>query len=465
MNIEEVIEIADKMMFADTGKPLDELHKAILKGIWSGQKYAKIAEDFDLTEGHIKDTASELLKLLSQSVGKKLNKFNFRHIFESLKYSFWYKSNKDIVHIGNINFCGEYQQLQKSPHSSPSQKQSQELSNTQSKFCQDLREMPKLGNFYNRTSELDTIQQWILHDHCRLVTILGIVGIGKTALTVELVERIKHQFDYVYWRSFNYVIPWSNFHKGLWQLLSAEQPLLNSVDNDMTELIDYLNKYRCLIILDDVQMLYSNGELAGHYKPEYEDYRLFFQQIANLKHNSCLVLVSQEKPREISTLEETKTVRSMSIKGLGDEASKIFQEKGLLGKEKWLEVIFLYQGNPLWLKIVATMINDLFVDGNVSEFIADESLFLGDLEVILENYLQRLSDSEKKVVFYLSNVIVPVQLSEIQQKLQLKRSEILKIMQSLERRFLIEKIQQNNQICFTIQTVFGEYIKSINSSF
>lgn len=36
--------------------------------------------------------------------------------------------------------------------------------------------------FYGRTPELETLMQWIVQEHCRLVTLLGMGGIGKSSL-------------------------------------------------------------------------------------------------------------------------------------------------------------------------------------------------------------------------------------------------------------------------------------------
>ena len=36
---------------------------------------------------------------------------------------------------------------------------------------------------------------------CRLVAILGMGGIGKTALAVKLAEQVQDRFEYLFWRS------------------------------------------------------------------------------------------------------------------------------------------------------------------------------------------------------------------------------------------------------------------------
>lgn len=60
--------------------------------------------------------------------------------------------------------------------------------------------------------------------------------------------------------------------------------------------------------------------------PEYENYGSLFKQVGELSHNSCFVLNSWDKPREIAKLEgENAPVRSVQLDGLGREAIEIFK--------------------------------------------------------------------------------------------------------------------------------------------
>jgi hypothetical protein len=68
-------------------------------------------------------------------------------------------------------------------------------------IARDWGEAPDVSTFYGRTTELTTLRQWILQDNCRLVGIIGIGGIGKTALSVKLAEQVQDHFTYVIWRS------------------------------------------------------------------------------------------------------------------------------------------------------------------------------------------------------------------------------------------------------------------------
>ena len=199
MDVQEVLKLADDLVFINTGKHLDNLQEVILRGTLQAQKYSKIADESHCSEGHIKDIASELWKLLSEVLGEKVNKANFRVRLEQVKFSNLWNFNKDFVHIGNVNFC---ENSSPSPKvSSPIDEEVLNKDNTEPKVRQFLAEMPKSGIFYDRTTSLTTLKQWILQENTRLLAIHGIVGIGKTALAAQLVEQIKHEFDFVIWRS------------------------------------------------------------------------------------------------------------------------------------------------------------------------------------------------------------------------------------------------------------------------
>ena len=103
------------------------------------------------------------------------------------------------------------------------------------------------------------------------------------------------------------------------------------------------------------------------------------------------------------------------------------------------------------------MIQDLF-GGSVSEFLSYDTLFLGDLESLLEQQCDRLTPSEQQVMVWLASTSEPADISKIPENLQLSPPEVLKVIQSLGRRSLIETVKQNGRSYFTIQPVIREYI-------
>ena len=451
MDIEEALELADHLTFTTTGKQLDSLQKSILRGAWDNQKYREIAQHNHRSEKYVKEAGFKLWKLLSVALGEDFHKSNFRSRFEK-----WIASNisnsGNCVQIGNdnINVCGETWQSSEVPQKR-SPKTPQNLEPTAKQPRIDIGDAPEISTFFDRTPQLTTLENWI--SNCtRLITIYGLSGIGKTALTLQLIPQIQHEFDRIIWRSLHNAPPLASLQTDLIKFLSQQQ------ETELPYLIDYFRSHRCLIILDDVQMIFSSQQLAGNYQPGYENYGTFFKQLTESSHNSCLILLSWEKPREIAALEgENRPCKSLQLNGLGPEAQAIFREKDLAEPEKWSELIDLYSGNPLWLNIIATAIQDLFGD-SVSEFLSCNPLFLGDLEYLLHQHFDRLTTSEQQVISWLATTPAPTDISKIAANLQLSPPEIMKIIQSLGRRSLIATVKQNGRSHFRIEPAIGEYI-------
>lgn len=453
-NVEDVVEWANNSIFDKTGEHLTPLQEAILTGVWQRQKYPQIAKDFHCSESHVKKEAAKLWEKLREELGEDLNKLNFRSKVEK-KYRVSNISHlhDSLLQIDNV-ICGQFiQNIKNAETRSPNPPDSPQ-NKSQSPII-DLTDAPELTSFYDRTSELSTLKQWILQAHTRLITVYGLSGIGKSAIALKLIEQTQTEFDYIIWLSLTNTPTLSTLQTELKQFFGR------SPQTPLPTVIDYFRASRCLVILDDVQNIFKSSQLAGQYLAGYEDYGKFFKQIATSSHQSSLILLSWEKPREIATLEaENLSTRTLHLKGLGEQAAEIFKGKGLADEEKWSDLIDLYQGHPSWLNIIAATILELF-DGSVSLFLADGTdLFLGDLEPILESHLECLSESEKKVGYWLASQDEAVDISRQPADSDLSKSELWQAIQSLARRGLVEKVLVGVRSKFQINPVFQQYIQS-----
>ncbi|NEQ19850.1 MAG: hypothetical protein F6K28_10700 [Microcoleus sp. SIO2G3] len=125
---------------------------------------------------------------------------------------------------------------------------------------QDWGEAIDVSVFYGRSWELATLERWIIQDKCRLVAMLGIGGIGKTALSVKLAEQLQGQFEYVIWRSLHNAPSLESLLTNLIDFLSNQQEVDLPEDSSyrISRLLYYLQKHRCLIVLDNAETILAS---------------------------------------------------------------------------------------------------------------------------------------------------------------------------------------------------------------
>jgi NB-ARC domain len=322
----------------------------------------------------------------------------------------------------------------------------------------DWGEAPDVSTFYGREQELHQLKQWILRDRCRLIALLGMGGIGKTALSVALIEQIQGEFEYVIWRSLREPTPLETFLPKLLNSFSGQQPLIQ----DLSQLLQFLREHRCLIVLDQLETLLKENPV-GHYIEGYESYGELLRRVGTERHQSCILVTSREKPREFVPLEGNNApVQSQGLGSLQGAAKGIFKNKELLdNEEQWQMLIQLYGGNPLALKIVSATIQDLF-NGSVNQFLKQNTTFIDSgFREILDQQFIRLSDSEKATVCKIAKHSHPISIKTIAEITSVQKLDLgsIEIVESLRRRSLLEKVKGSVDPQFTLHPIVAKYIK------
>jgi SpoVK/Ycf46/Vps4 family AAA+-type ATPase len=350
------------------------------------------------------------------------------------------------------------------------QEQNTELFKLKSTSIQDWGEAIDVSIFHGRTTELTKIQHWILQEGCRLVLLLGMVGVGKTALTVKLAQEIEDQFDYIIWRSLRLSPSPEQILEQLIQTLlpTPETVIAETVEGRISQLIDYLRNARCLIVLDHFDAILAGTDYSTlttshqdiknisppfllpqiQYRQGYEVYGELIRRVGESQHQSCLILTSREKTPEIAALEgNTLPVRSFRLSGLNtQEGLSILKSKGFtnISADKCQVLLEQYAGNPLFLKLVATTIQELF-GGNIDEFIAQGTVVFGDIRAILDQQFYRLSQLEKHIMYWLAMNQNPISVRQLQHNIipglspRLSQRLILETVELLHRRSLVEQ--------------------------
>jgi hypothetical protein len=321
------------------------------------------------------------------------------------------------------------------------------------------------STFCGRSEELVRLKQWVLSEQCPLVLLLGIGGIGKSSLAAKLVQQIQTEFEVVVWRSLQNALPLEEWLETVLPVLlraqGKEVALANSLDEKLLKLMEGLRQKRCLLILDNAETILSAGQ-TGQYLAGYEGYGQLFKDIGEASHQSCLLLTSREKPREIIPLEgEARSVRTLPLKGLKPQAGReLFRYKGeFTGTEsEWERLVEHYGGNPLVLKMVAATTQELF-SGRIVEvlnYVQQGLAVFDDIRDLLERQFDRLSEIEQEMILWLAVNREPISLFELSEDVVTTASKrrLLDAIQSLLRRSLIEKEDER----FFLQPMVLEYV-------
>jgi len=69
MDVNEVLQLVDRLVVKQTSKHLDHVQKAIVEGTWDRQSYDQIAEKCHVSKNYVADVGSELWQVLSKALG------------------------------------------------------------------------------------------------------------------------------------------------------------------------------------------------------------------------------------------------------------------------------------------------------------------------------------------------------------------------------------------------------------
>lgn len=461
---EEIFKFTDGLVFTKMGKHLSDVQRLLIQTAWfrPGQRYDEIARETGYSANYLKqDVGPKLWHLLSDILGEKVKKSNFRAAMERRASRLFELSSPNAAALQEFlpTLSDPLAALQNDAGEMVHQSQIDAI------HYQDWGEAPDVSIFYDRSNETALLEHWIATNRCRLVGLLGMGGVGKTHLSVKLAERLQDQFECVIWRSLNNAPPLEQILTSLLQFFPHREEinLPATIDGTLSLLISYLRQHRCLLILDNVETILRGGEQTGFYRHGYEDYGSLFQRIGECPHNSCLVLTGREKPKEIALMQgESLSVRCLTLKGLDTlAAGQLLHFKGCDWESDTECQILVnrYSGNPFALNIVASVIQDLF-EGNVTEFLNYKPFILDEIQGLFDQQFNRLPELEKTILYWMAIHGESVSISEFQELYispSVPQARLIKTLKSLVQRSLIET--QANQ--FSLQPVLVEYLTNL----
>ena len=433
MQLEQALAIARELLAPEH---LNSAQEMVFIESWSGKSYSEMVQDGGYDVNYIRGVGSQLWRSLGTATAERVSKNNFRQIIERLTLA-------PTVDVEVINPTAI------APASIPP--------------C--LAGYPDdVSVFYGRKIESQQLTSWIVEDRCRVVTILGMGGIGKTSLVRQVVRSLAGEFRCILWRSLLNAPLLSELLPDLFRVaidrlgLDITDPqwqrfsLSDAVSVQLELLLELLQQHRCAIILDNCESLFQSKRQVGQYREGYANYGELFTLIGRYGSQSCLILTSREKPVEISLLAGVNgQVRTLLLSELDrTSGEQIFLDRGCLPMSMsiWTEINRYYGGNPLIFQLVAAVIQDI-ADGDVREILPHlkSGQLLADIELLLDRQWERLTASEYQVMYWLAIHHKPIDLASLEASLhptwnrQADTSDsgtsLLTILQSLRRRSLI----------------------------
>jgi len=452
MDTEEALRFVEDLLDQQNLR-LNDIQRDIFRGTWEDKTVPQIREKYGIHHSQryiAEEMASKLWDILSKVLGEKVKKKTMRRVVEHAKQRLPVSQSQQEL---------DPQDLQtEEPPDLPIESGSL-TTWTQPTTRQYWEEVPDISQFRGRTRELEQLEEWIALGGCRLLTLYGIAGIGKTALSIKLAHKIADRFQYLMWLRLKGSPSITELLRKLIDFLSEER----DSSSNLSTFLDYLRNQPCLIVLDGMESVLQSGVHDGSYRPGYQEYGEMLRLIGTTVHQSVFILTTQQKPKEVEREEgRNHPVRSFCVRGLGElTAKEICTNKGnsATSDSDWRRLNKFYEGHPSALNVVATKVRKLY-GGSVTRFVArlqPSEIVFSDIRDLLQPQFNCLSNLEQQLISYLANNHDgKFTLFDIPQDVVQSFYPLEEVLQSLLRKSLIE----SNETHLWLNSLIREYLIS-----
>jgi hypothetical protein len=268
--------------------------------------------------------------------------------------------------------------------------------------------------FYGRTKELADLEVWVKNPNCRMVTVHGFDGMGKSSLVRKLRERVSRHFQRAEWVPFSYDEPVENTLKYLLQQIDPQNLSVNlSPQQIRMQFRDRLKQQRCLIVLE---------QLPNKQTGRYEDYTDWLHELLEYHggyHSSCILLITSYERHDGLTdvANNVEAVKRLHLEGVDNETGlDILRDREpnlLVDLESAAELVKLFEGYPSALRYVSTHIQETH-EGNVRKFLKDPSI-PKKTEKIIRKLIDNLERPALIILDILKDYAEPIPQSQLRE--------------------------------------------------
>lgn len=342
-----------KDKFEDIGyvAKLNDLQRQILSCAVDGKTYQQIADEVGYDHDYIKHVASDLWRLLSDLTGEPVSKQNFR----------------SALH----RFLKSQQTAAASP---PAPTHQPQAANTQQLIQIEAQEIRWVG----RQSLVSDLTEKILSD-CRVVSLVGITGIGKSSLAGRLTFESEIAQQYPQVKVCRCSDPENTFDYLAREILGEQIAQNEEFRKDPPQLVYALIHHLqqeppLLVVLDMLEEILISRPNGAH---QFADSRfgLFFEQLLTTEEmSSRFILTSQYSPPVIEQGRYQTRSYTERMQGLDlDESLELFQvwdiQPSTLSESEYLQRFSrAYEGHPLALQVIAGEMRELPYQRDVTAY-------------------------------------------------------------------------------------------------
>ncbi len=355
MELKELVKRINQFLLDKEQKKLSDIEEIIVKAIWEDKKYQEVQ---NYSKTYVKNEAYKLWKRFSNILDKKITRKNFK---------------REITNY----LLSENTQVEAVPQE------------------QDEKpvKMKKYDEYWvGREAEIQDIIQKIKEPKIYIYMILGLTGIGKTALSKKVLLELKEWFDIDdNWNqnfarvNFDYEDKAQDFiyHAKEW-LRKWNIPITQENDNPdkiLKMIVNHLCENKKLIFIDSLENILTGNQDDGWGGFKDEMWKRFFENIF-VADNGCksrILITSQDLPTDLTGARDNDShMNEIILKGLKESEQKSLCQKygfdipeGSDNLQILLRIGKIYFGHPLVLKVIFGEINTYY-NGNIQAFWNDE---------------------------------------------------------------------------------------------
>lgn len=377
---------------------LDKHTIGCLKGVAERKQYAEIAKSLGVSEGTVKARSSQLWATLSEYFKQKVSRYNVYELLDG------YLKGDYITNLANPGVDIESWPL--------------EVVLQPQKFVGREEDLEEVGKLFN---------------HNGIGLVIGVAGVGKSALVAQYIHLKKYQPNTVIWQAIE--AGSSVRHISSAMGLTVEE---SSDQAHVFAIVEALQKNQYLLILDQSegllkQEIHERLSLSA-YSPEYSSYEGLIKAITKRNIKSHVIVISRIPFRDLERAHTNgSAIKILNIGGLKYPDVKTLMNLHRVEASEHEKLCDLYEGNAGCLKDALSQIIDLY-GGNVEEFLRATLYLSRNFRDLYRPQLDELTPVELQLLKLLQTPQKFIELEEAvrKAKINISRGNLIQTIEMLQ---------------------------------